>query len=164
VPDLIEPASPQQNGRHERMHRDLKAETTIPPAANRSAQQRRFNIFRCEYNEVRPHEALDDRTPATVYEASTRPFPRGLTPPEYPAHYELRKVSTNGGIRWNNAWVNVSHLLGGDYIGLEEVALDIWSVYFGPVHLGWLHVKQSAILNHDGSPRRKKRKRVTHQP
>lgn len=164
LPDLIEPASPQQNGRHERMHRDLKAETTIPPAANRSAQQRRFNIFRCEYNEVRPHEALDDRTPATVYEASTRPFPRGLTPPEYPAHYELRKVSTNGGIRWNNAWVNVSHLLGGDYIGLEEVALDIWSVYFGPVHLGWLHVKQSAILNHDGSPRRKKRKRVTHQP
>jgi hypothetical protein len=87
-----------------------------------------------------------------VYQASTRPFPRKLTPPEYPAHYETRKVSTNGGIRWKNAWVNVSHLLGGDYIGLEEVALDIWSVYFGPVHLGWLHVSKSAILNHDGSP------------
>lgn len=60
--------------------------------------------------------------------------------------------------------MNVSHLLGDDYIGLEEVAADIWSVYFGPVHLGWRHVGKSAILTHDGSPRREKRKGVTHQP
>jgi putative transposase len=164
LPDLIQPASPQQNGRHERMHRDLKAATVIPPAGNRGAQQRRFNTFRIEYNEIRPHEALDDQTPASVYSASTRPFPRQLTHPEYPPHFELRKVSTNGGIRWDKAWVNVSYLLGGDYVGLEEVALDIWSVYFGPVHLGWLNLNKSAILNHDGAPNRKKRKSVTHQP
>jgi hypothetical protein len=150
LPDLIEPASPQQNGRHERMHRTLKAETTIPPAGNRSAQQRRFNAFRIDFNEVRPHEAHGQRPPASVFEPSTRPFPSKIEPPEYPAHFEVRKVSINGGIRWHSAWVNVSHLLGGDYIGLEEVADDIWAVYFGPVPLGWLHVRQAAILDHDG--------------
>jgi hypothetical protein len=93
LPDLIEPASPQQNGRHERMHRTLKAETTIPPAGNRSAQQRRFNEFRTYFNEVRSHESLDDQTPASVYEPSPRPMPAKDSSPEYPAHFEIRKVS-----------------------------------------------------------------------
>jgi len=150
TPDLIEPASPQQNGRHERMHRDLKAETTIPPAANRSAQQRRFNVWRIDFNEVRPHEALANKTPASVYEPSTRPLPSKLITPDYPAHFEVRKVSSNGGIRWHSAWVNVSHLLGGEHIGLEEVASDVWAVSFGPVSLGWLHTTKLAILDHDG--------------
>jgi putative transposase len=102
LPDLIEPASPQQNGRHERMHRDLKADTTIPPAGNRSAQQRRFNVFRTEFNEIRPHEALGQQPPASVNEASNRPFPTKLGTPDYPAHFEIRKVSTNGGVRWHS--------------------------------------------------------------
>jgi transposase InsO family protein len=154
LPDLIEPASPQQNGRHERMHRDLKAETTIPPAGNRSAQQRCFNAFRSDFNEVRPHEALGQKPPASAYEPSTRPFPRKVHLPEYPAHFETRKVSTNGGIRWHAAWVNVSHLLGGEYIGLEEVAENVWAVSFGPVSLGWLHERKGAIFDHDGSSSR----------
>ena len=98
LPDLIEPASPHQNGRHERMHVDLKAETTIPPAANRSAQQRRFNAFRKDFNDVRPHEAHGQRPPASVYQPSHRTMPSKLQPPEYPAHFEVRKVSTNDGI------------------------------------------------------------------
>jgi putative transposase len=154
LPDLIEPASPQQNGRHERMHKTLKADCTIPPAGNRSAQQRRFNEFRTYFNEVRPHESLDDQTPASVYEPSPRPMPSKLQAPDYPAHYEVRKVSTNGGIRWHSAWVNVSHLLGGEYIGLEEIAPDVWAVHFGAVSLGWLHTKKGAILDHDGSSSR----------
>ena len=158
LPDLIEPASPQQNGRHERMHKDLKAEATIPPAGNRSAQQKRFNAFRIDFNEIRPHEAHGQRPPASVYEPSTRPFPKKLQAPDYPAHFETRKVSTNGGIRWHSAWVNVSHLLGGEYIGLEEVADDVWAVYFGPVSLGWLHVRKAAILDHDGSSSRNPRR------
>jgi len=158
LPDLIEPASPQQNGRHERMHRDLKAETTIPPAANRAAQQRRFNAFRSDFNEVRPHEAHGQRPPASVYRPSTRPYPSKLQKPEYPAHFEVRKVSTNGGIRWDRAWVNVSHLLGGDYIGLEQIADDVWAVRFGPVPLGWLHVRKAAILDHDGCSSRNPRR------
>jgi len=158
LPDLIEPASPHQNGRHERMHRDLKAEATIPPSANRSAQQRRFNTFRADFNEVRPHEAHGQKTPASIYVSSPRPMPSKLQPPEYPAHFEVRRVSTNGGIRWHSAWVNVSHLLGGELIGLEEIADDIWSVSFGPVHLGWLHARRGVILDHDGSSSRNPRK------
>jgi transposase InsO family protein len=154
LPDLIEPASPQQNGRHERMHKTLKADTTIPPAGNRSAQQRRFNEFRSYFNEVRPHESLNDRTPASVYEPSPRPMPSKLTTPDYPAHFEVRKVSDNGGIRWHSDWVNVTYLLGGEYIGLEEIAPDVWAVHFGPVPLGWLHTRKAAILDHDGTPRR----------
>ncbi len=157
LPDLIEPASPHQNGRHERMHRDLKAETTRPPAGHRSAQQRRFNTFRSDFNEIRPHEALGQKPPASVYRPSTRPFPQKLAAPEYPAHFEVRKVSTNGGIRWHSEWINVSHLLGGEYIGLEEVAEDVWSVCFGPVSLGWLHVRKGVILSHDGSSSRNPR-------
>ena len=155
LPDLIEPASPHQNGRHERMHKDLKAETAIPPAATRAAQQRRFNRFRSDYNEVRPHEALGQRTPASAYEPSPRPFSTRLHTPDYPAHFEVRKVSDNGGIRWSCAWVNVSHLLGGEFVGLEQIADDIWAVFFGPVSLGWLHTRRSAILDHDGNAARK---------
>jgi putative transposase len=154
LPDLIEPASPQQDGRHERMHRDLKADATIPPAGNRSAQQRHFNAFRGDFNEIRPHEAINQRPPASVYEPSTRLFPNKLQTPVYPAHFETRKVSSNGGVRWHSTWINVSHLLGGDYIGLEEIADGIWAVYFGPVSLGWLHIDKGAILDHDGSSSR----------
>ena len=103
LPDLIEPASPQQNGRHERMHRTLKAETTIPPAGNRSAQQRRFNEFCTYFNDLRSHESLDDQTPASVYVASPRPMPSKLSSPEYPVHFEVRKVSSNGGM-WRVHW------------------------------------------------------------
>ena len=157
LPDLIEPASPQQNGRHERMHKDLKAETQLPPAGNRAAQQRRFNTFRSDYNEVRPHQALDQKPPTSAYQPSPRPYPKKEKTPEYPAHFEIRKVSLNGGIRWRCDWVNVSHILGGEYIGLEEVADDIWSVCFGAVHLGWLHTRDNAILTHDGSSSRNPR-------
>ena len=102
----------------------------------------------------RPHEAHDQRPPASAYEPSTRPFPKKLKTPEYPAHFEVRKVSTNGGVRWYSTWVNVSHLLGREYIGLEEIADGIWVIYFGSVSLGWLHIDKGAILDHDGSSSR----------
>jgi putative transposase len=136
LPQLIEPGKPQQNGRHERMHRTLKAETTRPPSANHIAQQRRFNRFRAEFNEQRPHEALDLQTPASIYAASPREMPSKLPPLEYPDRFELRYVSGNGGIRWNCAWVNVSHVCMGEYVGLEEIDNGVWNVYFGPVKLG----------------------------
>jgi hypothetical protein len=85
-------------------------------------------------------------------------MPSTLQPLDYPAHFEVRKVSTNGGIRWSSEWVNVSHLLGGELIGLEEVADDIWSVQFGPVALGWLHARRGVILDHDGSSSRNPRR------
>ena len=111
LPELIAPASPQQNGRHERMHRTLKAEATRPPSANLQAQQVRFNRFRHEYNDDRPHEALHQETPASHYRPSERELPQRLAPLEYPGHFEVRLVSRNSGIRWKKRWVCVTHTL-----------------------------------------------------
>ena len=136
LPEFIEPGKPQQNGRHERMHRTLKAETTRPPGANLRAQQQQFNHFREEFNHERPHEALDMNTPAAYYEPSPRKMPHKLPPLEYPDRFEVRYVSANGGIRWNHHWINVSHTCIGEYIGLEEIDDGVWTVYFGPLKLG----------------------------
>jgi putative transposase len=156
LPERIEPAHPEQNGRHERMHRTLKAETAMPPAGSLPAQQRRFNTFRHEFNHDRPHEALNQRTPASLYEPSPRPYPRRLPPVEYPPHFEVRLVSRNGGIRWNSCWVSTSHALLEQYIGLEEVDNGIWDVYFGPIRLGQLHERTLRIEDALGRQFRKK--------
>jgi putative transposase len=136
TPELIEPAHPQQNGRHERLHKTLKAEATRPPAQTLRGQQRRFRAFQREFNEERPHEALTGDTPASWYHHSSRPYSFRLRDPDYPAHFEVRYVSRNGGVRWHNRWVNVSHVLAEEYVGLEEVEDGLWSLYFGPVLLG----------------------------
>jgi putative transposase len=150
LPELIAPASPQQNGRHERMHRTLKAEATRPPSANLQAQQARFNRCRQEYNEERPHEALDQETPGSVYQPSPRALPRTLAPLEYPGHFEVRLVSRNSGIRWKKHWVCVTHTLAGEYVGLEEVDDGLWDVYFGPVKLGRMNERLLRIEDHKG--------------
>lgn len=138
MPELIEPGCPQQNGRHERMHRTLKAHTTRPPAFGMRGQQRKFDEFRLEYNDVRPHESLDQETPDSLYAPSNRKMPDKLPKLEYPAHYETRYVSANGGLRWKCRWVNVSSCCIGEWVGLEEVGDGIWDVYFGRLKLGRL--------------------------
>lgn len=150
LPELIAPASPQQNGRHERMHRTLNAEATRPPSGNLQAQQRRFNRFREEYNHDRPHEALNQDTPASHYAPSLRSLPSTLPPLEYPGHFETRLVSRNSGIRWNRHWVCVTHTLAGEYVGLEEVGDGLWDVYFGPVALGRMDERTGRITDHKG--------------
>jgi transposase InsO family protein len=145
LPQLIEPGKPQQNGRHERMHRTLKAEATRPPSAAMRSQQRRFDRFRAEFNEVRPHEALEMRTPAALYQPSPRSMPARLPPLEYPDRFEVRYVSANGGIRWNCAWVNVSTVCVGEYVGLEEIDDGVWNVYFGALKLGRLLERKMKI-------------------
>lgn len=154
-PERIEPGKPQQNGRHERMHRTLKAETTQPPAANQRAQQRKFNDFRREFNEQRPHEALDMCTPAQSYNPSPRPMPDKLPELEYPDRFELRYVSANGGIRWKHKWVNVTSALIGEYVGLEEIDDGLWDVYFGPLKLGRLIERHLMIEDHLGNLKRR---------
>jgi hypothetical protein len=154
MPELIEPGKPQQNGKHERMHRTLKKETTQPAAANSRAQQRKFNIFRREYNEERPHEALDMDTPADRYQASPRQMPDKLPSLEYPDRFERRYVSANGGIRWKNQWVNVTTTIIGDYVGLEEIDDGEWDVYYGFLKLGRLHERHMRIEDHRGRLKR----------
>ena len=155
LPELIEPGKPQQNGRHERMHRTLKAETTRPAAGSLAAQQRKFNTFREEFNNERPHEALDMQTPACLYRPSPREMPEKLPPFEYPDRFELRYVSANGGIRWGRDWVNVSTVCIGEYVGLEEIDDGIWNVYFGPLKLGRLNERHMRIEDQYGRLKRK---------
>jgi transposase InsO family protein len=155
-PELIEPAHPEQNGRHERMHRTLKRATARPPAPSRRRQQQRFDLFREEYNAVRPHEALSDATPASLYTSSPRPYPSTLPPVEYPSHFEVRLVSANGGIRWENAWVNVSHVLGGEYVGFEEIDDGEWDLYFGRMKLGRFHERLRRVEDAQGRLARKR--------
>jgi putative transposase len=154
-PELIEPASPHQNGRHERMHRTLKAETTRPAAKDLRAQQRRFDSFRRVFNEVRPHEAIDLDTPADVYSPSLRTLPSRTKEISYPLHFEVRKISQDTTIRWKNRKVFVSNLLKREFIGLEEVGEGLWSVYFGPVHLGWLDEQDFRIMDVKDKRRRR---------
>ena len=135
-PVRIEPSHPEQNGGHERMHRTLKEETARPPAGSMSAQQRRFNTFRREFNEERPHEALDQRPPAELYQTSPRPYPDRLPEMCYPGHWEIRRVRPDGGIKWRGESLFLSESLGGELVGLEEIDDGIWSLTFGPMHLG----------------------------
>ena len=135
------------------MHRTLKAETTRPAAGSLAAQQRRFNDFREEFNQERPHEALDQQTPRRA-----TPSPgdaHEAAPLEYPDRFEVRYVSANGGIRWNCRWVNVSTVCIGEYVGLEEIDDGIWNVYFGPLKLGRLLERHMRIEDAYGRLRRR---------
>jgi len=135
-PEQIEPGKPQQNGKHERMHRTLKKEATIPPEKNLKEQQHRFDDFRKEYNTERPHEALSLKTPSSIYVSSPRRMPKRLDPYDYPHHFEVRRVSRNSGIRWRKRWVQVSSTLAEEYIGFEEVEDGIHNVYFCELLIG----------------------------
>jgi transposase InsO family protein len=132
----IVPGKPQQNGRHERMHRTLKAETAKPPAATVVAQQRCFDRFRAEFNHERPHEALGQTVPAAHYTLSVRPYPARLEDPAYPADFERRRVRSNGEIKWQGELLFIAGPLSGEVIGLCENDDGDAQVYFGPVHLG----------------------------
>jgi len=131
----IRPASPQENGAHERMHRTLKASVLRPPRGNLAAQQRAFNAFRREYNEERPHEYLKGKTPASQYRPSPRPFPERLPALEYPGHYLVKRVTNAGTIRFKQKLLFIAHPLCQREIGLEEVDDGIWSIYFNRVLL-----------------------------
>ena len=99
VPERIAAGHPEQNGRHERMHRTLKQEAAQPPAANRREQQRALDRFRQEFNELRPHEALEMQTPAAIYQPSARPFPASVPEPDYPKDMLVRSVHPHGHFR-----------------------------------------------------------------
>ncbi len=136
MPERIEPGRPEQNGRHERMHKTLKAECASPPQANRQAQQSRFDQFRDEFNQQRPHEALGQTTPATHYTPSERRYPARLEDPDYPADYQPRRVRHTGDIKWLGESVFLSETLGNEVVGVVETDDGDAEVYFGPMLLG----------------------------
>jgi putative transposase len=134
-PERIALGHPEQNGSHEQFHRVLKAETTRPPAATGAAQQQRFRRFCTEYNEERPHEALQDHPPASCYVASARAMPTQLPPIEYPGHMEVRRVSPIGQVSWGGRALYLTEVLGGQPVAFEEVDDGIWMLHFASIRL-----------------------------
>ena len=126
----ITPASPQEDGAHERMHRVLKAKVTKPAAANAKLQQQGFNTFVQTYNEVRPHDALNDETPASRWRLSARALPARIIPPTYPGHFVIRRASTGGTFRLHNGQQFLTQALNGEMIGLEDVRDGLWNVLY----------------------------------
>ena len=118
------PASPDQNGGQERFHRTLREAVVAPAAATRTAQVRRCARFTHEYNEIRPHEALGLDTPASVYRASTRKLPARLAPPSYPPSAQVRRVRTNGTIKWQGKLLYVGEVLARELLAVQVDAVD----------------------------------------
>lgn len=142
----IEPGQPYQNGRHERMHRTLKAETARPPASNMAAQQQCFNDWRTEFNTERQHEALSGETPSSQYRPSPRIMPEQTPAPEYPAHWEVRRVSRCGTFRIKKQQLFLSQALNEEHIALEETDDGIWSLYFYDVLLARLDERDFKLV------------------
>ncbi len=142
-PERIQPGRPDENGSHERMHSTLKSETAKPPRASFRAQQRAFDRFREEYNEIRPHEALGQEVPASRYRPSHRRYPRQLPQLEYPEHFYVAQTYPNGMLSFKSTQWYISSCLRSERVGLEEVDNDRWKVYFGPIPLGILDVRNA---------------------
>jgi transposase-like protein len=142
--ERIAPGQPQQNGRHERMHRTLKEENETAQPDLRS-QQRCFDGFQRFYNEERPHESLEGLTPSHCYHASARSYPARLPEPHYPVGFSVRRVRTNGQIKCDGAHVFVAEALVGEPVGLRQVDEHCWQVWFCSVKLGLLDVRAGKI-------------------
>lgn len=135
-PRYIPPSSPQDNGRHERMHRTLKAETSEPAAGTWEQQQVRFNQFRMRYNDERPHEALGQTTPAAHWRAPTRQMPTVIEAPWYDADHQVRKVRPDGTIKWRGQHVFIGEALAREPVGIAEIDDGVHVVRFCGRDLG----------------------------
>jgi len=153
MPVYSDPGCPSQNGRHERMHRELKAEAVRPSTYTLKVQQNKFDAFVKEYNTVRPHEPLGNKTPASVHVHSAKEYNPTVSHWEYPKEVHVRRVYKNGCIRWGpDNWVMVATLLIDKEIGLFELGNGIWRVFFRNKFLGYLNEKTLHIQEVIGHP------------
>jgi putative transposase len=137
-PDRIDPGRPDQNGRHERMHRVLHEDTARPPAATLSAQQARLDIWRNDYNGYRPHEALGQRCPASFYTPSPRFYPDRIANWDYPADHQARQVNSKGYIKWRDTAVYLTEALCGQTVALAQGDDGDWAIRFRQFTLAML--------------------------
>jgi putative transposase len=142
VPERSRPASPQDNGRHERMHSTLKQATLRPPERTPRRQQEAFDRFQREYNFERPHESLQDRTPASCYTASCRPMPRRTPELDYGDDLVVRRVSAQGSLKMNGERSFISEIFAHQWLGLRALDGRYYEVLYGPVRLGFLDTHQ----------------------
>lgn len=147
TPERIAPGKPSQNGRHERMHRSMKAAMSCTDIkADLAAQQRWFNQYRQSFNRKRPHEALDGATPGQVYRASDRSYTGHIPAIEYPDSATVRRVRSNGEIKWQGELVFISNVLAGEQVSLTQEDETRWCLRFGPVVLGyWDDIRQCIV-------------------
>jgi len=155
IPERIEKARPAQNGRHERMHRTLKAEVCQTPGATLQEQQRAFEEFRKYYNEERPHEAIGQRPPASIYVTSPRPYPSLVLPPEYGVPMVVRGVRIHGDIMLYGKRYYLTPLLAGEKVGLLEVDDGIWNIYYYNYAFSALNLRSGRIEGLSAEQRRR---------
>ena len=146
IPERSDAGSPEQNGRHERMHRTLKEATAKPPQKNLLYQQERFDEFIHEYNNERSHEALDKRCPGEVYRSSMRAYPSRLPEINYPDHFEVRQVRSNGEIKLKGKKYYLTDLLYGEPIGIEMIEDEQAIIHFAKLKLGVINIKEGKIM------------------
>jgi len=146
-PERIDPGHPEQNGRHERMHLTLKQECCRPAAATPAAQQLRFDAFGHTFNFERPHQAIGLRPPSALYLPSPRTYPAVLEDPCYPTDAVIRRVRSNGEIRWKGNLVFLSEALIGEAVGISETLVG-YDVHFGTITLGRLDPTGERIIRH----------------
>lgn len=138
VPERSRPASPQDNGRHERMHSTLQQATLSPPERNVRRQQDAFHRFQHDYNHERPHEALHNETPASRYQPSSRQMPRRVPELEYGDDVAVRRISQQGSLRWNGERTFISEIFAYEWMGLRALDERYREVLYGPLVIGFL--------------------------
>jgi len=148
IPERIMPGKPQQNGRHERMHRTLKCDTLNPAGLNLTDQQKKFDFFRVEYNTERPHESIGMKRPGELFEKSNRSYPVLIKPIEYPDDFQVRNVKHSGEISFGNNLYFISELLYRDKVGLKEIENGLWQMNYGLHKLGYIDLERKKILRY----------------
>lgn len=161
TPERIQPGHPEENGRHERMHRTLKDKTAKPPRQNMSEQQRAFDLFRAEFNNERPHEALGQKPPGRLYARSLREYPAKLQQPTYGEGFIERIINEKGELKWRGGEAIVSRLLTKLPVGLKPFSDDEAELFYGPISLGcvWFHNGQLQLLRGETAERIQNRRR-----
>lgn len=145
APERIPAGKPQQNGRHERLHRTLKEATAAPPAASLGGQQARFAAFRAEYNTQRPHQALGQKTPSALYQPSSRPYTERLEEPVYDSEQAVRRVRSAGQIKWAGELIFVGEALIGEPVGISETESGDWLVRYATIDLGYIDLARRRL-------------------
>jgi len=143
IPERIGKGCPQENGRHERMHRTLKSDVLNPIARE---QQKAFDIFRHDYNNDRPHESLNDQVPSDYYKKSNRPYVERPHPPDYGNDYLVRHVHHSGEIKFMGRKFYLTELLAGQPVGLREIADGLWQLLFSFYALGSIDLRKNKII------------------
>jgi len=146
IPERIRKGCPQENGRHERMHRTLKSDVLNPVAGNLREQQKAFDIYRYDYNNDRPHESLHDKTPSDYYKKSSRPYVENPHVPVYENDCFVRKVFRGGEIKLMNKSYYLTESLAGQPVGLKEIEDGLWQIQFSFYVLGFIDLKKNVVI------------------